>query len=76
MSELSHLVRTLRCLSDLGGLHIRAFNIKNKSTSRFITPLRLQSCSPLEREASVLHNLWNFFLLYSPKPQQTRSQKA
>ena len=26
MSELSHLIRTLRCPSDLGGLHIRARN--------------------------------------------------
>ena len=45
MSELSHLVRTLRCLSDLGGLHIR----ENKTTSHFITVLRLQECSPRAR---------------------------
>ena len=71
VSELSHLVRTLRCPSDLGGLHIRARN-----NQRHVL-LRRYTCKSvrLEREASGLHNSLNtcFILL---KPQQKRSQKA
>ena len=52
MSELSHLVRTLLCLSDLGGLL--------KINQRHVL-LQRYACNRvhLEREVSGLHNSWN-----------------
>ena len=52
MSELSHLVRTLRCLIDLGGLL--------KINERHVL-LQRYDCKRvhLEREASGSHNSWN-----------------
>ena len=69
MSELSHLVRTLRCPSDLERHHIRAHN-----NQRHVL-LQRHACKGvrLEREASGLHNSWNYFL-YSETAAETISE--
>ena len=54
-SELFHLVRTLRCPSDLGGLQIRARNNHRHVLLQRYACKRVR----LEREASGLHNSWN-----------------
>ena len=72
MSELSHLVRTLRFPSDLGGLHIRARNNQlNVLLKRYAC-----TCVHLEREASGLHNSWNYcFVLRNRSKNDLRRPK-